>query len=247
MNRKASLKIFETPLILAEAFAKEFKIICDEFILKNGFVNVALSGGNTPKLLFEILAKNYISSIDWKRINFYWVDERCVNAESNESNYGETERILFSKINIQNNIHRITGENDPEEEALRYSGLLKSNLPEINNFPKFDLVLLGMGDDGHTASIFPDQLNLLESDKICEVAVHPSSGQKRITLTGKVINNSEKIIFLITGKSKAEVIKDIFENKNESDRFPAAHIKSTDGEVIWYLDEEAGSLLNQKF
>ena len=181
---------------------------------------------------------------DWKRINFYWVDERCVPVESTESNFGEAERILFDKINTLVNLHRIFGEDDPYEEAERYSGILKNNLPVEKDLPLFDIILLGMGEDGHTASIFPDQMNLLTSDKYCEVAIHPESGQKRITLTGKIINNADKIIFLITGKNKSEVVKDILEKKNGNEKYPAAHITGNNGNVKWYLDKDAAGLLN---
>ncbi|MBK8551208.1 MAG: 6-phosphogluconolactonase [Ignavibacteria bacterium] len=220
--------------------AAGFKKICDEVILKKGKINIALSGGNTPKLLFEVLAENYRNEIDWRSVNFYWVDERCVRPDDSESNFGMTEKYLLNKIEIPvENVHRVSGENEPEEEAIRYSQVLKENLTIENNFPRFDLTLLGMGDDGHTASIFPDQMEILDSNEICAVAVHPVSGQKRITLTGRVINNSDRVYFLVTGKSKSDIIKIIFEEKNGYLNFPAAHIELTNGELNWYLDKEA--------
>ncbi|MBK6537493.1 MAG: 6-phosphogluconolactonase [Ignavibacteria bacterium] len=235
--------IFETPVILAKAFAAEFKKITDEFISANGNINIALSGGNTPKLLYSILAEEYIDKILWSKINFYWADERCVPPESSESNFGEADRILFSKINLYENLHRIIGENDPSAEAERYSALLKQNLPFENDLPKFDLMLLGMGDDGHTASIFPDRMDLLKSEKYCETAVHPASNQKRITLTGKVINNSDRIYFLVTGKNKEHVVNIISERKEESLIYPAGNIKQKNGDVNWFLDNEAAGLI----
>ena len=235
--------IFETPLILAKAFAAEFKKITDEFISANGNINIALSGGNTPKLLFSVLAEEYPDNILWSKVNFYWADERCVSPESSESNYGEADRILFRKINLFENVHRIIGENDPSAEAERYSALLKQNLPFENDLPKFDLMLLGMGDDGHTASIFPDRMDLLKSEKYCETAVHPESNQKRITLTGKVINNSDRIYFLVTGKNKEHVVKIISERKEDSLIYPAGNIKQKNGDVNWFLDQDAAGLI----
>lgn len=235
--------IFETPLILAKAFAAEFKKITDEFISANGNINIALSGGKTPKLLFSVLAEEYPDNILWSKVNFYWADERCVSPESSESNFGEADRILFSKINLYENLHRIIGENDPSAEAERYSALLKQNLPFENDLPKFDLMLLGMGEDGHTASIFPDRMDLLKSEKYCETAVHPASNQKRITLTGKVINNSDRIYFLVTGKNKEHVVKIISERKEDSLIYPAGNIKQKNGDVNWFLDQDAAGLI----
>jgi len=238
-----TIKIFDTPAILAKELAKEFEKICEEFISNNRTVNIALSGGNTPKLFFKILSEEYLDKLDWSKINFYWVDERCVPAESNESNYGEAGRILFGNISSKKNIHPVNGENDPENEAIRYSDLLKKNLPSKNDFPVFDLTLLGMGEDGHTASIFPDQMNLLTSEKICEMAVHPLSGQKRITLTGRVINNTKRIIFLVAGKGKAEVMKEILNKEKNYEKYPAAHISPVNGQLEWYLDSGAAGFI----
>jgi len=240
---KDTYSIFETPVILAKTFAAEFNKITDEFISSKGNMNIALSGGNTPKLLFSVLTEEYPDKILWSKVNFYWADERCVPPESSESNYGEADRILFSKINLYENVHRIIGENDPSAEAERYSELLKHNLPFENDLPKFDIMLLGMGDDGHTASIFPDRMDLLKSEKYCETAVHPESNQKRITLTGKVINNSDRIYLLVTGKNKEHAVKIISERKEESLIYPAGNIKQKNGDVNWFLDKDAAGLI----
>src|SRR5690606_20512735 len=123
----------------------------------------------------------------WTRVHLYWGDERCVPPNDNESNYKMTVDHLLSKIDVpEENVHRIYGENIPKEEAIRYSEVLKSRLPQFEGVPQFDLIILGMGDDGHTASIFPYNIHLWDSGNVCEVAVHPDSGQKRITITGKI-------------------------------------------------------------
>jgi len=239
-----SFEIFETQIDLAEGFADEFRKTCEEVILVNGKINIALSGGSTPKMLFTVLAVEYKNKIDWSKVNFYWVDERCVPADDEQSNFGMTNKTLLSNISIpEKNIHRIIGENDPEKEAVRYSDLLKKNIPLRNNFPEFDMILLGIGEDGHTASIFPDQMDLLNSEKFCAVAVHPETKQKRITLTGKVIDNAERIYFLATGSGKAEVIGTILNKKKDFLKYPAAHIKPLDGILKWYLDDKAGRLV----
>jgi len=237
-----SIKIFSTPYELAEALAFDLVNKIKEADKRKSLFTVALSGGNTPKLLFSLLGDHFASSVKWNMTHFFWVDERCVPPDNPESNYGMTKQAFLEKIDIpDSNIHRIKGEDEPEKEAFRYPGEIKSFTRLKNGLPVFDLVLLGMGEEGHTASIFPGNEKLLNSDKICEVAIHPVTGQKRITLTGKVINNAVSIIFHVTGKNKAGIIKEILERKEPALRFPADHIVPVNGNLYWYLDKEAGS------
>lgn len=211
----------------------------------NNYFTVALSGGSTPKSIFQYLAKNCKNSILWNKIKFFWGDERCVPSDHPDSNYLMTKINLFDEINVPSkNIFAVNGNNEPTEEAIRYSSVINENVEMKNGFPKFDLVLLGLGEDGHTASIFPDQMDLLKSDKICEVAVHPTSEQIRISLTGKVINNAAQIVFLVTGKSKAEMVDTIINKKNDFEKLPASFVNPQNGALLWMLDEESASLLN---
>jgi len=205
----------------------------------------SLSGGSTPKLLFSLLAERYADKIEWNKVHFYWGDERCVPPTDEDSNYKMTKERLFDPLNIaEKNIHRIMGESEPAEEAKRHEEELKNSLPlNESGLPVFDLIMLGMGDDGHTASIFPHEMQLLDSSNICEVATHPVSGQKRITITGEVINAAKEIAFLVTGENKAEKIDDIFYGKERSKTYPAYHIKPSSGKLAWYLDSEAASQL----
>jgi 6-phosphogluconolactonase len=230
--------------MLAEAFAEEMVNRIIEAARKKTPLTLAVSGGNTPKLLFSVLAEKYYTSVDWNMVRLFWVDERCVAPDDPESNFGMTEKILLEKINISaGNVFRMRGEDDPEMEAQRYSGVLSSHTGNKNGFPVFDIIILGMGDDGHTASIFPGNNKLLSSDNICEVAVHPVSGQKRITITGKVINNSRSVFFLVTGNRKSEIVKEIFRSSAVSEMFPSAHIKSVNGTTTWLLDNEAAKFI----
>lgn len=238
------VKIFNTAQDMAEEVARLIAKKTKQKAVANQQLHLAVSGGNTPKLLFELLAKSYKTTIEWNNIRFYWVDERCVPPSHEESNYGVANNILFSNIEINpTQIERMKGENDPREEALRYSGILHSQLPEKNGLPFFDLILLGMGDDGHTASLFPNQLELIESDNLCEVGTHPTSRQKRVTLTPKVINNASEAIFLVTGKGKAPIVKEIINRETNYLQYPAAHISPTNNTLCWMLDQEAASLL----
>jgi len=238
----ASIKIFDSPETLAEETAKNFISLTKKISAVKKNVSIALSGGNTPKLLFRILLEKYSGDAEWSKYIFYWVDERCVPPSSSESNFGEADRILFCRLKISIDKYRMKGEDDPEKEALRYGNLLKKNLPDKNGFPEFDLIMLGMGDDGHTASIFPGQLELMSSNSICAVSFNPINLQKRLTLTGKVINNAANIFFLVTGKSKSAIIGDVFKKTEKSFEFPVSYIKDDDT-VIWFLDKEATSLL----
>jgi 6-phosphogluconolactonase len=241
MKEEHAIRVFQTPKEMAEKFASE--II--ELIRTTGSVrhfSVALAGGSTPELLYSILGEKFADSISWNRVNFFWGDERCVPPQSDESNYGMTFRTFLSKIKIlECNIHRIIGEADPADEAVRYSAEIESEVIKFNGLPQFDLILLGLGDDGHTASIFPDQIKLTESQKTCAVAVHPQSGQKRITLTGRVINNASMIAFLVTGKKKAEIVRKILNEESGAENYPASRVVSHTGQLIWLLDKEAAS------
>lgn len=205
---------------------------------------VALSGGSTPKLLFKILADKYKDASWWKVVHFFWGDERMVPADSPESNYGEAKRILFDNILIPpENIHNVNGENDITNECNRYDCEIASYLQRENLLPVFDIVILGMGEDGHTASIFPNQIDLINSEGICEEAIHPVTGQKRLTLTGKVINNAIRVVFLVAGKDKAGIVSAIINKKDNYQDYPAAHINPETGNLLWMLDKEAARFI----
>lgn len=223
---------------LASRFAR---ILKDDVNNSANFFNLVLSGGSTPGVVFDFLSSNCKTEIEWNKIRFFWGDERCVPPNNNESNYLMTYERLFSKVEIpEKNIFRIEGERDPESEAQRYSRIILQNVPSVNNFPLFDLVMLGLGEDGHTASIFPDNLELINKENICEVTEHPTSRQRRITLTGKVINNSKKVIFLVTGKNKNTIVDTIVNRKEGFGKLPASYINPINGELIWLLDKESG-------
>ncbi len=208
--------------------------------------NIALSGGRTPRILFEKIASTSEESGVWEHVNFYWVDERCVPPDHPDSNYRMTNEALLQHLPLNNDhIYRMIGEEEPHREAMRYAGLLQEQIPTRDGLPRFDLILLGMGADGHTASIFPDQMELLHAERLCEVARHPETGQHRLTLTGPVINNADKIFFMVTGQNKATLLASILDAKSEKEKFPAAHIKPSHGKLEWYLDEAAAKLLNK--
>ena len=233
------LKIFADNPEVASEFARCFRDHVNN--LDQDKITVCLSGGSTPKLLFQVLADQYSDSIDWSRIHFFWGDERCVAPEDQQSNYGECKKLLLDKINIPvTNIHRVVGESDPELEAKRYGETIKDHVTlDQSGLPIFDLIILGMGGDGHTASIFPHQMELLTSKNICEVAVHPDSGQKRVTITGPVINAANFVVFLITGGGKADVLATVYHGTGE--QYPATHVQPKSKQLAFFLDQAAAA------
>jgi 6-phosphogluconolactonase len=228
----------ETASAMADELARHIKMSALEKP-----VSIALSGGSTPKLLFQALAARHRDSVDWRKVRLFWVDERCVPPDNPESNYGMTREALLKKIDIPAAcVFRIRGEEDPDSEAMRYSEVIERSVPWKNERPFFNVVLLGLGEDGHTASIFPGNESLFSAAETCVVAVNPYSGQKRITITGRIINNAGTVIFLVSGKKKAAIVQKIVRGGRQAE-YPAEHVKPVDGIIIWYLDDEAASMV----
>jgi 6-phosphogluconolactonase len=237
---ESATHIFPDNERLAQAFADW---LCEWAAGKSGLA-IALSGGSTPKRLFQLLAGPYLERLYWPAVHLYWGDERCVPPEHEESNYRMTRELLLSQAPIpESNVHRIRGEVGPALEARRYAEEMRRHLPLENGRPVFDLVLLGMGEDGHTASIFPDRMDLLVSPEDCAAAVHPQSGQARVTLTGPVINQAREVVFLVAGEGKADIAATILNRRPGWERYPAGHIQPLEGRLRWLLDRAAASRL----
>lgn len=227
-----------------EEVASNFAEYLENWLKDNEEVYVALSGGSTPKIVFDELSNTKKYRINWSRVHLYWGDERCVPPSDDQSNYKMTVAHLLENIDIPpKNVHRVLGENDPKKEAIRYGEVLAKNLPLDNKVPVFDMVILGMGEDGHTASIFPHEIDLWHSKNTCEVAIHPDSGQKRITITGKVINHSKTVVLLVTGAGKKDKVAEIIHQKGDYQKYPASLVVPQSGNLIWFLDSDAASEL----
>ena len=228
--------IFETAQQAVEKIAQEFKAYSE----KGTPVHISLSGGSTPKLLFKTLAQApYANEIQWQNLHFWWGDDRMVPPTDEQSNYGEVQKLLFDHINIPaENIHRIRGEENVETELARFSQELTACVPDL----AFDWIILGMGNDGHTASLFPHQTNF-DDPNVADIAKHPESGQIRISKTAKLIEKAKRITYLVTGAAKAEILKEIEETPAESLPYPAAKIQAQNGVTEWYLDKDAARLL----
>lgn len=236
-----TVRIFDSVELLSQGFAEFFAEEVRTLLEEKKFITVALSGGNTPLKIFETLAENFINNVEWNRIHFYWVDERCVPMNSDESNYGNAWRVLFEKTGISSEqLHPIYGKTNPEDEIHRYEDAILKHVQLKDGIPSFDMILLGLGEDGHTASIFPDRLDLFATQDITAHTAHPGTGQNRITLTGNVLNNAARIYFIVSGSSKSAVVKSIIEELPGSEKLPVAKINPKAGTVTWFLDCEAG-------
>lgn len=240
--KENSVKIFSDHTQLSQ-YAAEYLLNKIEKTGENK-ISIALSGGSTPKNIYKHIANNYSQKIDWNKVKLFFGDERCVPSTDEQSNYKMVSNTLLRSINITpENIFKIDGEDQPEVEAKRYSAVLKEELSIKNGIPQFDIVLLGIGEDGHTVSIFPDQIKKFHSKNFCEPATHPETGQKRVTITGQIINNANLVVFIAVGKNKSRIISEVLSNSVNKYSYPAALVDPVKGKLAWLLDEDAVALL----
>lgn len=213
----------------------------------SGKFTLALSGGSTPKRLYEILGSSpYRKAIPWGSVHFFWGDERCVPPDHPESNYRMAWETFLSKIVVpRENIHRMTGEKTPAQAALEYEKELRGFFGNVS-FPVFDFMLLGLGSDGHIASLFPGSSLLQETRQWVASAQVEKPGISRLTLTLPVFNSAKMLPVLVSGKEKAQIIREIFGGSAEKIAFPAQMIHPENGKLLWLLDDPAASLLDAR-
>lgn len=204
-----------------------------------GVFSLALSGGETAKQMFSLWAEEYETVINWEKICLYWVDERCVPKTDKESNFGHAYKLLLQPLHIsKGHYHRIKGENYPPVEAERYANRIKGKLPKHNGLPHLDCIILGVGNDMHTASIFPAKTELLTDESLYAVSEHPQTGQFRITMTGVLILNDTPLLVPVLGKDKKEVVKKLEAGYIKESPTPATYILSKAKEAIVFVTEE---------
>ena len=242
----ADYLVYDTPERVALAAAEVFARHAVDAASARGVARIAISGGSTPKRMFALLAAEpFLSQVPWDKLELYWVDERCVGPEDAESNYRMTREQLLSKVPLPaGKVFRMEGEANPEEAAAKYEATLRNNFKlEGAQAPAFDLILLGMGDDGHTASLFPHTAALDELGRLV-VANHVESKDTwRITLTWPVINHGRMVIFLIEGAAKAERLHEVLLGDYDPERLPSQLIRPDSGKVHLLLDAEAARRL----
>lgn len=226
--------IFADPEELARGAAEYFVAQMPE--------TVALSGGSTPKLMFQILADQFRDEVEWSRIQFFWSDERHVPPDHAESNYRMANEALLAHVPVApENVHRVDGENpNAAEAATEYEETIIAVTKQP--LPRLDLIFLGLGTDGHTASIFPGSEVLHETDRLVAAPYVEKFKSHRITMTLPLLNNGAAIVFLVSGAEKAEIVKEVLEGENE---YPAKAVRPVQGELIWMLDKEAAAYLSR--
>ena len=240
--------VYEASAAVANAAAQLFMDAAASAVKRRGVARIAISGGSTPKAMFALLAdpdSPYLDSLPWEKLQLYWVDERCVPPDDKDSNYRMTSEQMLSKVPLPAaNVHRMEGELDPEEAANRYESVLRNTMKlEGAETPVFDLVLLGMGDDGHTASLFPHTKALHEMGRLA-VANHVLQKETwRITLTWPVINQAREVCFLIEGSEKTAVLSEVLTGPHDPEQFPSQLIRPASGELRFLLDEAAAAKL----
>jgi 6-phosphogluconolactonase len=246
------ISVFDTAEQVAAAAAERFVECSHVAIDERGVCSVALSGGNTPRRVYELLTtERFKDRVDWRQLELFFGDERTVPPDHPDSNYRMAYESLISKVPLPaKNVHRIAGEGNPDENARLYENELKTFFAGLS-WPRFDLVLLGMGTDGHTASLFPRSEALQEKSRWVVATKAQLSGQDRITLTLPVLNHAAEIVFLVTGKEKAQRLREVLEAvgsglsavSSRDDLLPAQMVQPVDGKLEWLVDRAAASLL----
>lgn len=231
---------------VALAAAQLFADAAASAVGRRGVARIAISGGSTPKAMFALLAdpsQPFLASIQWDKLQLFWVDERCVPPTDADSNYRMTDEQMLREVPLPaEDVHRMEGELPPEEAAARYESTLRNSLRlEGAETPVFDLVLLGMGDDGHTASLFPHTAALHEISRLVVANHVPQKDTWRITLTFPVINAGREVCFLIEGSAKTAVLAEVMTGPRDPERLPSQLIRPTSGELRLLLDEAAAA------
>jgi len=231
---------------LAKEGARIFSASALACVSEKGRFAVALSGGSTPRLMHRLLAEEpCISEIPWESLEIFWVDERCVPKDHPSSNFGTAKKDFIDSVPIpESHVYPMPAESFPEKGAVEYQRIM-CDFFELGQggFPCFDVIFLGIGTDGHTASLFPNHMALEEKERLAVSVRGGDPDVDRITVTLPVLNNARKVVFLVSGRKKAPIVKSVFE-KNQVP-LPAKRVRPIDGDLIWLLDREAASLLSK--
>lgn len=244
---KPKIQTFADPESLAQAAAAQFVRLAENAIAVRGRFTVALSGGSTPKRLYQLLATpEWRYKVTWKKVHLFWGDERHAPPDHPDSNYRMVRESLIDRVSIlAANVHRISAE-DPNADlaARQYEQKLRLFFElATNELPQFDVVFLGMGPDGHTASLFPGTEAVFEQKRLVVSQWIEKFKTDRITLTPPAINNAMDVIFFVTGAEKAVTLKSVLEGAYQPDRLPSQIIHPTQGKVLWMVDRAASHLL----
>lgn len=242
MNYK--IRIFKDLESLSRDAATLFVEQAAKAVEERGQFLTALNGGSTPTRLFQLLATDYREKVNWSKVHIFWGDERCVPPDDPGSSYGQARDTLLSRVPVlDSNIHRIKGELDPEEASREYSLALSRFASHPHTFPRFDLVYLGMGEDGHTASLFPGSRVDVAEPTLPVTAHYQDRPANRVTLTQLVFNQARMVAFMAVGDKKAVTLAEVLSSRYNPDLYPAQRIEPKDGKLIWLVDEDAADRL----
>ncbi len=241
-----TVQVFNSPEDLYQAAVVQIAEVIKQAVQSRGKAYVTLSGGSTPLRLYQLLARPpYQTMIPWDAVHLYWGDERCVPPDHPESNYGQVKQVLLDHIPAQEErIHRIKGELEPADAARNYIRTLAESGDFANPWPRMDISLLGMGADGHTASLFPGSIDPGEkrSPVIAVTAHYMDRPANRVSLSPLVFNTSRNIIFLVTGQDKAQVLSAALNGPHNPVNLPVQRIQPADGKIIWFIDSMAAKI-----
>lgn len=237
----AELRIFETAEGVIESAGERMVTLMLNSVEMQGECTIALSGGSTPKPLYQQLGSEYREIIPWEKIHLFWGDERFVSPDSAESNYRLVNETMLQNIPIpEENVHPFdTTLASATESAEDYEQALREYFPD--DLPRIDIALMGMGSDGHTASLFPGTEALRERERWVTTSVAPDPPRERLTLTYPALNASGHVLFLVTGEHKAEALQKVHSGEADRDEYPSAGIRPEHGEVIWFVDRAAAA------
>jgi 6-phosphogluconolactonase len=226
--------------------AEEIAHFAGEAICTHGEFTLCLTGGSTPASTYELLATRFHLSVDWKEVQLFWGDERCVPPDDPASNFGMANRTMLSKLALRpEQVHRMRGEDEPAQAAHEYERELRAffRLEQPDDFPSFNLLLLGLGENAHVASLFPGHPALHEKTRLAVAVEVEAVPRRRISLTFPVINHAERVMFLVSGANKAAAVRQILQGPPDPDQYPGQYVKPDRGEVVWLLDQAAASAL----
>ena len=241
---KPDIRIFKDLEKLSRHAANLFVEQARQSIIERNRFLVALNGGSTPTRLFQLLGTEYSAQVDWSKVHIFWGDERCVSPDDSGSSYGQARELLLSHIPIpDSNIHRVKGELKPMPASEDYARVLKDFAEGGFDWPRIDLVYLGMGEDGHTASLFPGSPVNVTEPTLPVTAHYQDRPANRVTLTQLVFNNARMVVFMATGEKKAITLAEVLSDRYNPELYPAQRIDPKDGELIWLVDEDAAGRL----
>lgn len=241
---KAHVEIWADQSALTARAAELFTETARQAVAASDKFRVALSGGSTPRKLYELLAGEvYAPRIPWEETHVFWSDERCVAPDSEESNYRMAYEAMLARVPVpEEHINRMRGEAEPQVAARDYERLLEEEF--AGNPPRFDLILLGMGEDGHTASLFPDSPALDDRAHLVEAVFVEKLSAHRLTMTFRAINAAASVMFLVSGEAKAETLRAVLEGERRGRRYPSQLVQPERGELVWLVDEAAAKGLS---